>query len=122
MSRLRAAAGVLSLVGTVAHEGTHYAAARAVTDDAKWSVEVTGARAKAGWPPMESRLLRVVTNLAPTLLGVLLLGVWIYIDPQLSGLLLIPKTIVELSIGIIAMPSVEDVKGALGRQDAQQET
>ena len=49
MRRLTQLAAVLSLPPTLAHEATHWAVARTVTDDAQLAVEVTGGRAVAAW-------------------------------------------------------------------------
>jgi len=119
---LRAVAGVLSFVATWAHEATHCAVARTQTDDAALAVEVDDGRAVAKWSPIENSVGRFFAYLAPTILGSLLLAVWMYIDLSFDGLWLIPKFVIEFSIAVIAMPSPADLRGAFGLQDAQQET
>ena len=116
MSRLRQLAGVISLPPTVAHEATHYAVASIETDDAHFAVEVTGGRAIAVWPPLESTLLRVLAFLGPTLFGSLLAGVWLLSGASVDGW----RLIAAIGLAMYAIPSPADVAGALGRQDVQQ--
>ena len=115
----RAIAGVLSLPPTLAHEATHWLVARAQTDDAALAVEVTGGQAAADLSAIENSVGRFLAYLAPTILGSLLLAVWMYADLSFEGLWLVPKYVIEFSIAAIAMPSPEDVRGAFGIQDAQ---
>lgn len=117
MRRLAQLAGVLSLPPTLAHELSHYAVARLGTDDAQFAVEVTGGRALAAWPPLESRLLRVFAFLAPTVFGVVLAALWLSAGVTLSGW----RLIAAVGLAIYTTPSAADINGALGRQAAQQE-
>jgi len=117
MSRLRTAANVCSLAFAVPHEATHYAVARLGTDDARIRVEVTGSGAAAVWPPLESRALRAFAFLAPTVFGSILIGLWLLSDQGIDGW----RLIFAIGLAGYTTPSVADVRGALGRQQAQQE-
>jgi len=118
MGRLAAIAGVLSLPPTLAHEATHFAVARCGTDDAQMAVEVTGGRALAVWPPLQSRVLRVFAFLAPTVFGSVLALWWLLDGVQLDGW----RLLFAIGLAIYTVPSRADVRGALGRQESQQET
>lgn len=118
MGRLTQAAAVLSLPPTLAHEATHWAVARLGTDDAALAVEVTGGRALAAWPPLASRPLRVFAFLAPTIFGSLLAALWLAAGVDLSGW----RAIAALGLVIYTCPSATDLRGAAGRQPAQQQT
>jgi len=118
MGYLAAAAGVLSLPPTAAHEATHYAVASLGTDDAQFAVEVTGGRAVAVWPPLESRALRVLAFLGPTLFGTILAAVWLASGVSVDGW----RLLVAIGLAMYAVPSPADVRGALGRQAVQQDT
>ena len=114
----RALACVLALPATLAHEATHYAAARlAGTDDARLRVEVTGDGAVAGWRPIESRPLRVFAFLAPTVFGCLLAATWLAAGVSLDGW----RLIMALGLVIYTWPSGADIEGALGKQTVQQD-
>jgi hypothetical protein len=117
MRRLTRLAGVLSLPPTLAHEATHYAIARLGTDDAQIAVEVQGGRAIAAWPPLESRTLRVFAFLAPTVFGLVLASIWLVAGVSLDGW----RLIMAIGLVIYTAPSPADVRGALGKQDVQQE-
>jgi len=117
MGRLQQAVNVLSLPPTVAHEATHFAVARVGTDDAEIAVEVTGGRAVAVWPPLESRALRVFAFLGPTVFGLVLACVWLFSGVTLDGW----RLIMAVGLAIYTVPSAQDVRGALGRQAVQQE-
>jgi hypothetical protein len=117
MKRLTQLASVLSLPPTLAHEATHWAVARLGTDDAQIAVEVTGGRALAAWPPLESRTLRVFAFLGPTLLGLVLAALWVGRGVSLDGW----RLLAAIGLAIYTVPSLDDVRGALGRQDAQQQ-
>jgi hypothetical protein len=116
MGALRAAANVCSLSFTLPHEATHWAVARCVTDDAQMAVEVTGGRAAAAWPPLESRALRAFAFLAPTVFGSLLAALWLVSGTSLDGW----RLIFAVGLAAYTVPSPADVRGALGRQDVQQ--
>ena len=118
MSAARRFASVLSLPPTLAHEATHYALARLGTDDAQFAVEVTGGRALAAWPPLDSAALRFVAFLGPTLFGSLLAVVWLLSGVTLDGW----RLVVAIGLAMYTIPSVADVQGALGRQDVQLDT
>jgi len=114
---LRAAAGILSLPPTLAHEATHWLVARSVTDDAELAVEVTGGRAIAAWPPIESPLIRFLAFLGPTVFGSILTVVWLLSGTTIDGW----RLILAVGLAIYTVPSGADVRGALGRQAVQQE-
>ena len=116
MGRLTQAASVLSLPPTLAHEATHYALASIGTDDAQFAVEVTGGRALAAWPPLDSAALRFVAFLGPTLFGTLLAGLWLISGVTLDGW----RLLAAIGLAMYTIPSPADVSGALGRQDVQQ--
>lgn len=117
MGRLTTIAGVLSLPPTLAHELTHYAVARIETDDAQVAVEVSGGRALAAWPPLQSRALRVFAFLAPTVFGSILAALWLY-----RGFEPTPwRVLFAVGLAIYTVPSGADVRGALGVQESQQE-
>jgi len=116
MGRLSAAASVLSLPPTLAHEATHYAVASLGTDDAQLAVEVSGGRALAAWPPLESRALRAVAFLAPTVFGSLLIALWLASGVTVDGW----RLIIAIGLAIYTVPSASDVRGACGRQSVQQ--
>jgi len=114
---LRAVAGVLSLPPTLAHEATHWAVARSVTDDAALAVEVTGGRAAAAWPPIESPLIRFLAFLGPTVFGSVLIALWGLSGTPIDGW----RLILAVGLAIYTVPSRADVRGAVGKQDVQQE-
>jgi len=113
----RAIAGVLSLPPTLAHEATHWLVARTVTDDAQLAVEVTGGRAIAAWPPLESPLIRFLAFLGPSLFGSVLIGLWAASGTPIDGW----RLILAVGLAIYTVPSRADVRGAVGIQEAQQE-
>ena len=117
MSRLTTAASVLSLPPTLAHEATHWAVARLGTDDAQLAVEVTGGRALAAWPPLQSRALRTFAFLSPTVFGTVLALLWLYSGTSVDGW----RLVFAIGLAIYTVPSVSDIRGACGVQDAQQE-
>ena len=117
MRRLTQLAAVLSLPPTLAHEATHWAVARTVTDDAQLAVEVTGGRAVAAWSPIDNAVIRFFAFLGPTVFGSLLAAVWLLSGVTLEGW----RLLLALGLGIYTMPSAADVQGALGRQDVQRE-
>ena len=112
---LRAAAGVLSLPPTLAHEATHWLVARTQTDDAALAVEVTGGRAVAVWPPLESPLIRFLAFLGPTVFGSVLIGLWAASGIDIDGW----RLILAVGLAIYTTPSGADVRGAFGIQEAQ---
>ena len=114
---LRAAAGVLSLPPTLAHEATHWLVARTQTDDAALAVEVTGGRAIAAWPPIESPLIRFLAFLGPTVFGSILTAIWLLSPTTIDGW----RLILAVGLAIYTVPSGADVRGAVGIQEAQQE-
>lgn len=114
---IRAVANVCSLSFTLPHEATHYAVARLGTDDAQMRVEVTGGRAAALWPPLESRALRAFAFLAPTVFGSLLAGLWLLSGATLTGW----EVVFALGLAAYTIPSPADVRGALGKQAVQQD-
>ena len=119
MGALTTAACVLALPATLAHELTHYGAARlAGTDDAQIAVEVTGAGAVAAWRPIDSRPLRAFAFLAPTVFGALLTALWLAAGVSVDGW----RLIMALGLAIYTVPSSADIEGALGRQTPQRET
>jgi len=115
MSRLRAAAAICSLPPTLAHEATHWAVARSVTDDAQLAVEVTGARAKAGWPPIDNPAVRFLAFLGPTVFGSVLTAIWLASGITVDGW----RLLLAIGLAIYTVPSPTDVRGALGRQAVQ---
>src|SRR6056297_17612 len=117
MRRLTQLASVLSLPPTLAHELTHWAVARLGTDDAQFAVEVSGGRALAAWPPLDSRALRVFAFLGPTVFGSVLAAVWLVSGVDLSGW----RLLFAVGLAIYTVPSPADVRGALGMQAVQQE-
>jgi len=117
MGRLTTIAAVCSLPPTLAHEATHYGVASLGTDDAQFRVEVTGGRALAAWPPLESRLLRVFAFLAPTVFGSVLIALWLASSVSVDGW----RLIMAVGLAIYTTPSATDIRGALGRQPAQQD-
>jgi len=117
MSRLTTAASVLSLPPTLAHEATHYGVARLGTDDAQLAVEVSGARAAAAWPPLESRALRAFAFLSPTVFGTVLTLLWLSSGTSVDGW----RLIFAVGLAIYTVPSMSDIRGACGVQDVQRE-
>ena len=114
---LRAVANVLSLSFALPHEATHYAVARLGTDDAQMAVEVTGGRAAAAWPPLESRVLRAFAFLAPTVFGSLLAALWLASGTSVDGW----RLIFAVGLAAYTVPSPADIRGALGQQAVQQD-
>jgi len=114
---LRQLAGVLSLPPTLAHEATHWAVARSVTDDAQLAVEVTGARAAAAWPPLDNPVVRFLAFLGPTVFGSLLAAIWLASGINVDGW----RLVFAVGLAIYTMPSAADVRGAFGKQDVQRE-
>jgi len=117
MSRLTTAASVLSLPPTLAHEATHYAAASLGTVGAHLAVEVTGGRALAAWPPLQSRALRVFAFLSPTVFGVALSLLWLVSGTSVDGW----RLIFAIGLAIYTVPSMSDIRGACGVQEVQRE-
>ena len=117
MGRLSQLAAVLSLPPTLAHEATHWAVARCVTDDAAMAVEVTGGRAVAAWPPIDNRFVRFFAFLAPTVFGSLLGLLWLLSGTTIDGW----RLLAAIGLAIYTIPSPADVSGAFGRQAVQQE-
>lgn len=117
MKRLTQLAGALSLPPTLAHEATHWAIARCGTAEAEIAVELAGGRALAAWPPLESRALRVFAFLGPTVFGSVLALMWLFSGVSVDGW----RLLFAIGLAIYAFPSAQDVRGALGRQHAQQE-
>lgn len=117
MRRLTKAASVLSLPPTLAHEATHYALASLGTDDAEMAVEVTGGRALAAWPPLDSALLRFIAFLGPTLFGSVLALVWLFSGVTLDGW----RLLMAIGLAMYTIPSPADVSGAFGRQAVQRD-
>jgi len=113
---IRAAANVLSLSFALPHEASHWAVARLGTDDARIAVEVTGGRAAAAWPPLESRVLRAFAFLAPTVFGSILIALWLLSPQGIDGW----RLIVAIGLAGYTVPSPADIRGALGKQDVQQ--
>lgn len=110
---------VLALPATLAHEATHLAAAKAAgTDDATIAVEVSGRGAVSAWEPIDSRPLAAFAFLAPTVFGSLLIGLWLASDQGIDGW----RLIMAVGLAIYTTPSPADLRGALGKQDVQQET
>lgn len=108
---------LLSLPVALAHEASHYAVARlAGADDAGLSVEVTGGHASAVWRPLNSTAWRVLAFLAPTILGVVLMLVWAIAGIRIDGW----RLIMAVGLAAYTIPSPADIRGALGRQPAQQ--
>ena len=116
MSRLTQLANVCSLPFVLPHEATHWAVARLGTDDAQIAVEVSGGRAIAAWPPLDSRPLRVFAFLAPTVFGSILIGLWLVSDQGIDGW----RLIFAIGLSGYTTPSPADLRGALGRQAVQQ--
>jgi len=115
---LTTAACVLALPATLAHEATHYAAARvAGTDDATIAVEVTGAGAVAAWRPIDSRPLEVFAFLAPTVFGSVLAALWLATGVELRGW----ELLFGAGLAVYTAPSASDIRGALGRQETTTE-
>jgi len=111
---LTTAACVLALPATLAHEATHYAAARvAGTDDATIAVEVTGAGAVAAWRPIDSRPLEMFAFLAPTVFGSVLAALWLATGVDLRGW----ELLFGAGLAVYTAPSAADIRGALGRQE-----
>jgi hypothetical protein len=92
--------------------------ARLGTDDAQMAVEVSGGRALAAWPPLQSRVLRVFAFLSPTVFGSLLATLWLVTGVEVSGW----RLLFAIGLAIYTVPSPADVRGALGVQASQQET
>ena len=115
---IRSAIAALSAPPTIAHEMTHFAAAKAAgTDDAELAVEVLGSGAITVWKPIDRPALRAFAHLAPTIFGALLAAIWSVSGIELSGW----RWILAVGLVIYAMPSEADINGALGRQTAQSE-
>jgi len=117
MSRLTALAALVAFPPAALHELTHWAVARLGTDDAHIRVEVADAGAQARWPPLDSPWLRAFAFLAPTVFGSILIGLWLVSDHGIDGW----RLIFALGLAVYTTPSPADVRGALGRQDVQQD-
>jgi hypothetical protein len=117
MSRLTALAALVALPPTVLHELTHWAVARLETDDAHIRVEVADAGAQARWPPLDSPWLRAFAFLSPTVFGSILIALWLASDHGINGW----RLVMAVGLAIYTAPSPADVRGALGRQDVQQD-
>jgi len=113
----RQLAGVLSLPPTLAHEATHWAVARSVTDDAQLAVEVTGARAAAAWPPLDNPVVRFLAFLGPTVFGSVLAAIWLASGITVDGW----RLVFAVGLAIYTWPSAADVRGAFGKQAVQRE-
>ena len=106
---------VLSFLPALAHELTHYAVARVHTSNARIRVEITGAKAVAQWPPLESAVWRFLAFLAPSLFGSLLITVWLLSNATIDGW----RLIMAVGLAFYTVPSPRDVTGALGKQEVQ---
>jgi len=117
MKRLTQLAGVCSLPPTIAHEATHWAIARCGTPDAEIAVEVTGGRALAAWPPLNSH---TSASTVPKTVGPRKANTR---SARLSSGVSVDgwRLIMAVGLAIYTVPSAQDVRGALGRQQAQQE-
>jgi hypothetical protein len=137
---------VLSLPVGVLHELTHFAAAHAMTRQAGVAVEIYGGfgvlydrtpatgedetedetegdgsdsiGGVAIWPPIDSAPLRAFAHLSPTVFGAVLMGLWAWNGLSLDGW----RLIMAVGLALYTIPSPADIRGALGIQDAQQET
>jgi hypothetical protein len=118
MSKLVTVANVLALPFVLPHEATHWVVARLGTDDAQIAVEVSGGRAVAAWPPLDSRALRAFAFLAPTVFGSVLLALWLASGQGIDGW----RLIFAIGLAGYTVPSPADVRGALGRQAVQKES
>ncbi|WP_394296338.1 hypothetical protein [Natronomonas pharaonis] len=107
---------LLSFPPVLLHELTHYAVARLRTDDAAFEAEVLGSEARAVWRPLDSPLWRFLAFLAPTLFGALLAGLWLASGTSFEGW----RAVAGVGLALYTLPSVADIRGALGRQQAQQ--
>jgi hypothetical protein len=81
------------------------------------AVEVTGGRAAAAWPPLDSALVRFFAFLAPTVFGSLLAVLWLVSGTPVDGW----RLIFAVGLAAYTVPSPADVRGALGKQAVQQE-
>lgn len=111
LSRLLA---FLSFVPTLAHELTHYLVARLGSDKVAFRVDLDSQVCQ--WSPIESRTLRALAFLAPTIAGSVVLGLWIAVGDPVEGFELLGV----VALGVYTVPSTSDIKGALGRQAAQE--
>jgi len=119
LDTLARGACVLSLLIAVPHEATHYALARLAgveTDDAQIAVEVSGGRAVCAVAPIESPPRRVVVGLGPTLVGGLLLALWLASGVAVDGW----RALAALGLALYAIPSPGDVAAAAGRHTQQE--
>jgi hypothetical protein len=112
LSRLLA---FLSFVPTLAHELTHYLVARLGSDKVAFRVDLDSQVQVCKWSPIESRTLRALAFLAPTIAGSVVLGLWIAVGDPVEGFELLGV----VALGVYTVPSTSDIKGALGRQAAQ---
>jgi hypothetical protein len=109
--------GFWSLIYSLPHELSHWAVARLGTDDAGIKVEVKASRCSAEWPPLENAWLRFFAFLAPTIFGSVLALVWLFSDTNVDGW----RLIFAIGLAWYTVPSPGDVRGALGRQEVQQD-
>lgn len=109
-SRVSTLACIVSFIPAVAHEATHYAAARSVTSHAGFHVELTGSQAVAQWAPIEHPVLRAWAFLAPTVFGVLLAGIWLTAGVPLESW----RLPFAIGLALYTVPSPADIRGALG--------
>lgn len=110
--RLAALACVAGFIPALAHELTHYLAAKPFTSEAGFRVELTGTEAIAVWQPIDNRAVRAFAFTAPTVFGALLAGLWLVSDVALSGW----QWPLAVGLALYTMPSPADIRGALGKQ------
>ncbi len=105
---IRTTLSLLSLSFTLPHELTHYAVARLGTDDAQIRVEVGESfGASTRWPTLDSQVLEALAMIAPTILGSLLIGLWIWIGAPIDGW----RLIMAIGLAGYTIPSPADIRG-----------
>jgi hypothetical protein len=110
---------ILSYPPTLAHEATHYLFARLGSDDVRLNVDLADPESQECiWRPIDSRALRFLAFLGPTLVGTIIFCV------SLSRGYVVSSPVDLLPIIILAVytsPSAADVRGALGKQESQKQ-
>jgi len=111
LAYLTGAASALGLLVAIPHELTHWAVARAGTDDAEIAVEVLGGRAVTGWTPLANPVHQAFAAVAPTLCGSMLALLWLVFDVPVDGW----RLMLLIGLAGYTIPSPGDLRAVTDR-------
>jgi len=131
ISKLEKMMGVFSLPYALPHELTHLLAGYLATGHAEFDLYIFDTELKSDengfllsrggevrFPPVESRPLRVFAHLSPTAFGLLLMGLWGYSGISIDGW----RMVLAVGLFFYTVPGYDDITGALGIQEAYNQT